>query len=255
MRGMAAHQALEHSEHIAHAGGHGGHGDHGAEQGHLGLYIGITMAILGVLLAFCAAKVGAERTELVQTLVEQQNAHAKYQAQDVKHRVAFLQLQAVHATIAGGANPDKKDLAFMADTVDRYLKESAVAKEWVESYEPAIKAHVHGQEHYELGQLLAEIGIVVASVALLLKRKVAWFGALALGLGAVGVTAWTYFGTGSQVHHIEHDIEEKAKIYRDMRNADKTTAQENDLLAEVRKWAGAPAPAPAAPAPATAHHE
>jgi hypothetical protein len=50
---------LEHAEHISHAG-HGGHGEHGGghggqghdEHGKLGTYIGITMAVLGVVLAF-----------------------------------------------------------------------------------------------------------------------------------------------------------------------------------------------------------
>jgi hypothetical protein len=50
---MSAHAALEHSEHIAHAG-------LGGDR--LGTYIGVTMAILGVLLAFSSAMVGSERT-------------------------------------------------------------------------------------------------------------------------------------------------------------------------------------------------
>src|SRR5690349_13942696 len=94
-----AKKTLEHAEHISHAGhGHGdGHDAHAAEK--LGTYIGITMAILGVLLAFCAAKVGAERTELIEVLVEQQHAHAKYQAQDIKHRLAVNNLRQLHAQI------------------------------------------------------------------------------------------------------------------------------------------------------------
>ena len=55
------------AEHIAHAG----------EAGHLGKYLGITMACLGVLLALCAALVGGQRTELIATMVEQTNASMK----------------------------------------------------------------------------------------------------------------------------------------------------------------------------------
>src|SRR6267154_1286091 len=112
---MGAHQTLEHSEHISHAG-HGGHDDHGGSK--LGTYVGITMAILGVLLAFCAAKVGGERTELVQTLVEQSKAHAQYHAQDVKHRVAVIALQQLHATAFGSAagTLNKSDVLAMAGT-------------------------------------------------------------------------------------------------------------------------------------------
>src|SRR6266852_1905091 len=139
---MELKDAMEQTEHISHAAhGHdeGGHGDP-----RLGPYIGITMAVLGVLLAFCAAKVGGERTELVQALVEQSNAHAQYHAQDVKHRVAVIGLQQVHATAFGsGADTlNKSDVLGMAGTVERYLKESNLAKNWSASFDPAVLAHV-----------------------------------------------------------------------------------------------------------------
>jgi hypothetical protein len=169
---------LEHAEHISHAG-HGGHGEHGGghggqghdEQGKLGTYIGITMAVLGVVLAFCAARVGAERTDLIKALVEQQHAHAKYQAQDVKHRMAILNLRQTQGAIPSAENtkvldadlhkieadpgssaatttaaarvlgrlftaeitPSKADTAKLADTAERYLDEAKVANAWVES--------------------------------------------------------------------------------------------------------------------------
>ena len=231
---MEAHEALEQSEHISHAG-HGGHEAHSR----LGTYIGITMAMLGVLLAFCSAKVGGERTELVQTLVEQQNAHAKYQAQDIKHRVAYLNLQSAHAMGAA----DKKDLVSMAKTVDRYLEESAAAKEWVEAYEPMITTHVHAQEYFEIAQLCAEIGIVIASVALLMKKRAAWYAALLLGLGAVGTVGYTYQHTNALMTTASHNVEELGTKYRNLRNADKTTAEEKLFTEEILKSAGAAMPA------------
>jgi len=323
---------LEHAEHIAHAG-HGG-GDHGHGDGHghddhaahskLGTYIGITMAVLGVILAYCAAKVGAERTDLIQTLVEQQNAHAKYQAQDMKHRMGVLTLRQLHAGIppaelghhldaelakidaeaaappaaagtvapavavspapalkpaaatkpepsAGassatastratravghdlleGMTPNKAEAGALAETVVRYEKEAHAAGAWMESFDPAIRAHVLAQERFELAQLLAEIGIVVASVGLLIKKSVPWFLALALGLGAVGLVAHTHVSTSGVVHDAEEKIEETGKEYREMRNADKTTAADEALTAEVLQWAGMSAPAK----PAPAHHE
>jgi hypothetical protein len=199
------------------------------------------MAILGVLLAFCAAKVGGERTELVQSLVEQQNAHSKYQSQNIKHRVAFLDLQAVHAITASGGSPDKKDLLMMAGAVERYEAEFEKAQEWLETYDPVIEAHVEAQEQYETAQLFAEIGIVIASVALLLKKRIAWFAALLLGVLAIGRVSLTYAHTSSVVSTTEKAIEEKAKVYKDLRKADKTTAQENALIEEIRHAAGAPA--------------
>jgi Domain of unknown function (DUF4337) len=301
----------EAAEHIAHAGhdhggGHGGGGgaDHEAHS-RLGTYIGITMAVLGVLLAYCAAKVGAERTELIQALVEQQHAHAKYQAQDVKHRMAVNNLRQLHSEIPSaelgqhldadlekidkeatpaaapptaaapeaalkadaavyvtattrsaralghsvveGLTPNKTDAALLADTVERYYHETQAANAWVESFNPAIRAHVGAQERFELAQLLAEIGIVVASVGLLIKRRAPWFIALALGASAIGYVITTYASTGAVVREAEVKIEETGKEYREMRERDKTTEVDNALVAEVRAWAGKSAAPKAAP--------
>ena len=241
---MSTHEVLEHSEHIAHAG-HGG-GDGHAAHSTLGTWVGITMAVLGVLLAFCAAKVGGERTELVQTLVEQQNAHAKYQAQDIKHRVAFLDLQTVHAV--GAQNADKKDLVQMAKTVDRYLEESQLAKEWVETFDGIIGAHVVAQEHFETAQLAAEIGIVIASVALLTKKRLAWYASLVLGICALGIVGYTFQHTGHIVSDGMKKAAEAETKYRTARNADKTTAYEKQFVEEILESAGAAAPAHGAPA-------
>lgn len=249
---MGAHEILEHSEHISHAGHGHDHGAEGHGKDRLGTYVGITMAVLGVLLAFCAAKVGGERTELVQSLVEQQNAHSKYQAQNIKHRMAFLDLQAVHALAPGGtASLDKKDMAMMARSVERYFEEAEKAQVWVEAFDPVVEAHVEAQEQYETAQLFAEIGIVVASVALLLKKRIAWFAALLLGVLAIGRVGITYAHTSSVVGVAEHSIEEKGKAYRELRNADKTTTAENELVEEIRRGAGVlPGPqASAVPAP------
>lgn len=172
-----AHEALEHAEHMAHAGHEGGE-----HKSKLGTWVGLTMGILGVLLALTAAKVGGERTELVESMVAQQNANSRYQSQDVKHRMAVLALSQVHATIPGAGEaaapgaraPNKKDVVDLARTVQRYLHESQLAKAWLESYDPEINAHIEAQEHYETGQLLAEIGIVLASIALLTHKKLPW---------------------------------------------------------------------------------
>jgi hypothetical protein len=274
---------LEHAEHIAHAGhqheeGHGPQPDHEAHS-KLGTYIGITMAVLGVLLAYCAAKVGAERTELVQALVEQQNAHAKYQAQDIKHRVAVSDLRQMHAEIPAAElgehldddlkkiddaepkaaelpaattraaralgrslvealTPNKADVVTLADTVERYYRESQAASVWVDSFNPAIQAHVEAQERFEQAQLLAEIGIVVASVALLIKRRAPWFAALALGVASVACVIATYAATGHVVREAEAKIEETGKEYREMRNRDKMTESDDALVAELRTWGG-----------------
>ncbi|SRR5258708_3634796 len=251
---MELKDTLEHTEHITHAA-HGHDDGHGSDpKQRLGTYIGITMAVLGVLLAFCAAKVGGERTELVQALVEQSNAHAQYHAQDVKHRVAVIALQQLHSSAFGTVQStlNKGDVLAMANTVDRYLKESNLAKDWSASFDPAVLAHVHAQESYETAQLGAEVGIVLASVALLMRRRALWIVAIALGLFAIVIVGKTYLHTVEIVKTAEHNIEETAKEYNDARAKDKTTDSESQLLASIRAWAGE-APAASSPAAAASH--
>ncbi len=231
-----ATETLERAEHAAHAG-HGGH----EPAGRLTMWVGITMATLGVLLAFAAAKVGGERTELVKALVDQQHAHAKYQAQDIKHRAAVLSLRQLHAT-AAGEKVDAKDMLALATSVERYYAESQAANEWVDSYDPVIRAHTDGQEEYERAQLAAEFGIVVASIALLLRRRAPWFVALALGMVAVGILGGTWRHVGHIVHQAEAKIEETGKAYRELRDSGKTTEADDALVAEVRAAYGAPKP-------------
>lgn len=228
-----AKETLEHMGHAAHAGSHDhGHG-HGAPQ--FSTHVGVTMAVLGVILAFASAKVGGERTELVKALVEQQGAHAKYQAQDIKHRQAVLSLREVYAaTRLSSLDAAKRtDVVVMAQTVDRYLRESTAALAWVEAFDPKIEAFVESQERYEWAMLAAEIGIVIASVALLLKFRLAWFVAVGLGALAVAIIGGTYAHTASVVATAEERIEHTDKDYRELRITDKQTAVDQALVDEV----------------------
>lgn len=238
-----ATEVLEHAGHAGHAGGHGGSGDR------FPILVGITMALLGVLLAFASAKVGGERTELVKTLVEQQNAHAKYQAQDIKHRTAVISLRQLHANLpdlpkatataqrAPGVTdkniPRAEDMIAIAKTVNRYYGESKAAKEWVEAYDPITVAHLEGQERYERAQLIAEFGIILASIALLLRLRTAWFVAVILGISSLVYMGTTYRHLSHEVAEAEEKVEHLGKAYRDLRNAGKMTAMDQALVDEV----------------------
>jgi Domain of unknown function (DUF4337) len=235
-----ATETLDHMQHAAHAGEHNQHN-------RFSTYTGITMAVLGVLLAFASAKVGGERTELIKSMVEQQDAHMRYVTQDIKHRVAVISLRQLRATVPAlpaSAKParasarsvprlDAKETLALANTIGRYYRESQAARVWADAYNPVVRAHVEGQENYELGLLASEIGIVIASVALLLRRRVAWYLAIALGIASVGMVAFTYAQTSPVVHDTEKKIEEYARAYHDLRAQDKTTQDDDALVNEM----------------------
>ena len=233
-----APETLEHAEHIAHSGHDGGR---------LSMVVGITMATLGVLLAFAAAKVGGERTELIQALVDQEYAHGQFEAQDIKHRVAVLSLQNLHAEAEVG-HTNAKDMLLMAASVERYERESIAANIWVDAYDPLVKAFTESQESYEHAQLAAEFGIVIASIALLLKRRAPWFLSLVLGAVAVALLLMTYVHTRAETHEAEEKIQADEKTYEEMRDKDRMTDSDHALVDEVKRtYGGTAAPAPVTP--------
>lgn len=231
-----AHELLEHMEHAK-------HGDHkGPGRG-----IGITMALLGVMLAFCAAMVGSERTDLIKTMVEQSNRWGIYQAETTKLRVVQGNLEMLRALTPSAAEaarfgdvlrtkkaaagkedsedtaeikdlvatslqamtnvlaPDERDIAHFTELERAYKRDVADAKENAEAYEGAIKAHESAAEWYERAQLASEIGIVIASVALLLSSRRTW--ALSLLCGAAGFVI--ICGTGFNEHRALEEAEKK----------------------------------------------
>jgi hypothetical protein len=99
-------ELAEHMEHAAHeAHGHGG----GDKKPSIGKYIGMTMAVLGVLLALCSAMVGGSRTELIATMVEQTGTSNQYQAVSMKYRTLMAQLQQLHALLP--SDPHEMEVA------------------------------------------------------------------------------------------------------------------------------------------------
>lgn len=252
---MGAHQHLEHAEHIGHAGGHG-HGDGHGHGGHapggspnLGRNIGVTMAVMGVLLAFSSAMVGGERTELVAAMIERTNASAQHQAASTKYRVLQAQLQQLHASmpvdlaefkridaeidrieaevsvdapsaavlkvmraemrrVLGTAIPARADLLRFTSLIHRYARERDAAHRWSESYEHAVALHERGAQRYEYATLVSEVGIVMASIALLLHSRRAWLTAILFGVAGVTILALTASSVHSALHEAEHRIHE-----------------------------------------------
>lgn len=268
-------EKMEHAGHAAHGHGDGhghGGGGHGASTGKL---IGITMAILGVMLAFCAAMVGDARTDLVATMVDQSNTWNKYQAQRLKHRLMLTQLATLHAlspsrselgefekqlsgvradtgkkdsddaaeiksaielatkSLVSIITPDRDDLGELVAKSKQYEKELEAAQEWAESYDEAIEAHAQAGERYDWAQLSAEIGIVVASIALLLSSRKAWAASALFGAACAGLIAFTFVTTRGHIHHAEEEIARTKSAYQQLRKKDMAQAADERLVAGI----------------------
>ena len=199
-----SHEVTEHIEHAGHDRG---------PHANLSRLIGITIAIVGVLMALCSAQLGAARTELIATMVEENEASHRHQSVSAKYRGLQAQLQSLHAgmpnpefkaktddelktiktevknpdiTLAINANgletqkilntvtPTRGDVVRFMKLVRGHRAEAEAAKEWFESYEDAIKVHANTTSRFEIALIAAEIAIVIASVGLLLHKQL-WF--------------------------------------------------------------------------------
>ena len=270
------HELAEKIEHVAHESLHPGSGRAN------GTHVGITMAVLGVMLAVCSAMVGGERTSLVATMVRQSTKWGEAQAETTKFRVieADLQLlqsispkkdeiQKVEQTLRSkrGARgktddedtaelkdliasstedmadlltPDPEEVTRVRKIARMYDRDVREAKEDAEAYDGAIEAHQEAAEHYEWGQLAAEVGIVVASIALLLANRMVWFASLVLGTACAGILGVTFFETRGAVAAGERRIQAAAANVQQLEADDDSDGD----------TAKSPAGTPPAPAPA-----
>ena len=211
------------------------------------------MAILGVMLAFCAAMVGAARTELIATMVEQSNKFSSYQAESMKYRVMEADVEMLHAItptksevdkfetrlegvkrVSGKADdedtqelkqaialaskeladvltPDPEDETHLKRLAAEYAHDAHEAKEDAECYDGKIEAHAYAAEWYERAQLGAEIGIIVASVALLMSSRRLWYVSLIVAAVASGLIVKTYVHTSAALEVAEAKITEAQK--------------------------------------------
>jgi hypothetical protein len=216
---MSAHQNMEHAEHAAHGGGDGdGHGGHGG--GHHKVF-GVTMALTGVLIAFCSAMVGSERNELTRTMIEQTQAHSDYTAASTKLRLIMIEIEKQHARIASARDPQGgfSPVPRFIKLADDYKKERNLAKNWADTYHPMVEAHFDAAEGYEHSQLLAEIGIVLASLAVLLTSRPAWMLSLILSVICVLQLGRTFIHTSSMVRTSLEKIHHAEEAYADLRKS------------------------------------
>ncbi len=262
------HEQIEHAAHEPH--GHGGG---------MSRLIGVTIAVLGVLMAIWAAEVGAERTELVATMVEQTGASLRYQSASSKYRILQAQLQQLHALmpdpktmaddsaalkrldsevknseirqamlamhleskrILNTVTPTAKDVLRFADLIHHQRETSEAAEHWAESYEDAIKAHSISATRFEIAQVAAEIGIVIASVGLLLQNlrgfpRAAWLVAVVLGAASLIVAVSTMMATEGTLHEARNKIKETNEHFMKVSNEKASMEEDEKLLKEIEQ--------------------
>jgi hypothetical protein len=204
--------------------------------------MGLTKPLIGVLLAFCAAMVGSERNELTRAMIEQTQAHSDYDAASTKFRLIMLDLERMRQMDPAHRSPrDTIVLKRFLRLEEDYNTEKKLSSAWADSYKPLIDLHFGGAESYEHAQLTAEIGIVIASIAVLLTMRPAWYLSLCLAVVCVGQLGYTGYSNHSTLSVLEAQAEQSEAAYKDLRQAhsgnheDEDTVEELDPGSEMRK--------------------
>jgi hypothetical protein len=183
--------------------------------------VGLTIALIGVLIAFCAAMVTSEQNELTRTMTEQTQAHSDYSGASTKFRSVMIELEKLRSQSSLGsteARPLPESKRFLRLSLD-YSRERDFAKTWVDTYQPAIEAHFDAAQSYHHAQLVAEIGLVVASLAIMLPSRRAWMLSILLAVISIGVLTFTFLKTRRSLSHALGNIRQAENAYQQLRKA------------------------------------
>ncbi len=261
----------EEMEHAAHAGHEGGHDE---KKGGIGKYIGMTMAVLGVMLALTSALLGGSRNKLIATMVEQTSTAGRYQTVSMKYRSLMAQLQQLHALLPSDqtdfekadreikkieaesdkstlgviqvsgletskllntVTPTGSDVLRFVELVREYGEEKEKAEKWAESYEALIEVYEKAAEHYEWGQLSAEFGIVLASIALLMQNRRVWMLSMVFGTSALVLIVYSFSVQTSGLASAEKQVADSKKAYFDLNMEEKSKKGDEELLADIER--------------------
>ena len=93
---------------------------------------------------------------------------------------------------------------------------------------------------FEIAQLAAEIGIVIASVGLLLSRKVGfartlWCIALVLGIISLSVAGFTKIRNMQRLHDAEERIHEAVQVYESKNRDEEDVVDDKKLQEDIRR--------------------
>lgn len=191
-------------------------------------HIGITIALIGALIAFCAAMVTSEQNKLTRTMTEQTQANSDFSGASTKFRIVMNELEKLHiqsSPESTGAGPELR--RFFRLSLD-YRRERDFAKTWVDTYQPAIASHFDAADGYEKAQLVAEIALVVASLAILLSNRPAWVLSILIAVLCLGVLASTFLKTRRSVSHANGNIRQAENAYQQLRKAHLAANQDQD---------------------------
>ena len=143
-----------------------------------------TMAILAAALAVVTVMGHSSTTEEIVSQAKASDQWAYYQAKSIRR----YESEIARDMLA----PQAEKAAAYAKNVERYEKEGDEIQKEAQGLENESSSAGHKAERYEFGEVFFEVSIVLASVAILTKRKPIWWVSIAGGLVGLVVSVTAY---------------------------------------------------------------
>ncbi len=186
-----AHEQMEHAEHAEHAA-------------HTNKRIALLIAVLALFLSFSETLGKSAQTEAISENVESSNLWAFFQAKTV--RMTLVRTAAEEMKIAAAAAGDAAARAAMDKQIDAWQKTAARYESEPETNEGRKELSARAKEaqerrdlalakyhHYELASAAFQIGIVLASAAVITGAVVLVWLSGALGVAGLAILALGLF--------------------------------------------------------------
>jgi hypothetical protein len=146
--------------------------------------VALTMAVIAAVMAIVSV---AGQILVTEELLNQQKASDQwsyYQAKDIRRYESDIARDMMAALSAGPAAINK-----YAANMERYDKDRGDIQAEARKLEE--ESHVHGAQalRAHIGEVFLEIGIVLASLAILTKRRQMWFTSILSALVGAGIAA------------------------------------------------------------------
>jgi Tfp pilus assembly protein FimT len=150
--------------------------------------VAVTMAIIAALLAIVS--VAGHRASNEELLAQQKASDqwAFYQAKDIRRYDSEIAQDFLQALKADGTEERRKHYK---DNAVRYDKDRADIQKEAQTLEAERDVKGKQARSLEFGEIFLEIGIVFASLAILTKQPLVWYGSLATAAAGVVIAATT----------------------------------------------------------------
>ena len=177
---MEANEAQELHEHAEHA-----------EHDKAMMPVALTMTLLAVLVAVVTVLGLRSHTEAILNQAKASDTWNEYLAKKNRAYDTALVTDLLNVVTIADQKAAGKIAKGYASHQDKWAEDLETEKKQAEAFEEEVKLAERKGDHFDLGEALLEIGLVITSITLLTKKRIYWFAGV--GASAVGIVA-TVFG-------------------------------------------------------------